>query len=158
MKFILHPPSRPLDARAVRSGHYTRPARPTGPTERVPDPGPFSGSGLNVAPAIRPSAWLVAIGAVHTIDQAFRKYLGGSRGGALHEGWAELPQLVEWIRAAGGCAFVQDEATSMIYGMPRAVVEAGLADEVVPLDRMADAIVRNLAQLSQRPLRRAVHA
>ena len=30
---------------------------------RLADPGPFSASGFNAAPAIRPSAWLVAIGA-----------------------------------------------------------------------------------------------
>nr|WP_316682196.1 ATP-binding protein [Ralstonia sp. LMG 18101] len=63
VKFILHSPSRPLDARAARSGHLARPARPSGPAERIADPGPFSGSGLRAAPAIRPSAWLVAIGA-----------------------------------------------------------------------------------------------
>ncbi len=36
----------------------------------------------------------------------------------------------------------QDESTSTVYGMPRAVAEAGLADEVLPLDQIAGAIVR----------------
>ncbi|MBA3876290.1 MAG: chemotaxis response regulator protein-glutamate methylesterase [Anaerolinea sp.] len=44
------------------------------------------------------------------------------------------------VRKHGGAVFAQDEATATIYGMPRAVVEAGLADRVLPLDRMADAI------------------
>jgi len=35
------------------------------------------------------------------------------------------------IKEHGGVILAQDEATSLIYGMPRAVVEAGLADAVV---------------------------
>lgn len=37
------------------------------------------------------------------------------------------------IRAAGGSVFVQDAATSLIWGMPGAVATAGLADKVLPL-------------------------
>jgi two-component system chemotaxis response regulator CheB len=44
------------------------------------------------------------------------------------------------IKQAGGATLVQDEATSVIWGMPRACVEAGLADRVVPLDALADAV------------------
>lgn len=46
------------------------------------------------------------------------------------------------IRAAGGEVIAEDESTAVIYGMPRAVIEAGLADEVRPLDEIAEAIVR----------------
>ena len=45
------------------------------------------------------------------------------------------------IRAAGGHVIAEDASTCVVYGMPRAVVESGLANEVVPLDRMAAAIV-----------------
>jgi two-component system chemotaxis response regulator CheB len=34
----------------------------------------------------------------------------------------------------------EDEATCVVWGMPRAVVERGLAHRVVPLDGMAQAI------------------
>jgi two-component system chemotaxis response regulator CheB len=44
------------------------------------------------------------------------------------------------IRQAGGATLVQDEASSVIWGMPRACVEAGLTDRVVPLDALADAV------------------
>ena len=47
------------------------------------------------------------------------------------------------VREAGGTVLAQDEATSIVYGMPRAVVEAGLADEVVPLHDVVPAIVRH---------------
>jgi two-component system chemotaxis response regulator CheB len=48
----------------------------------------------------------------------------------------------ERIRAAGGQVLVQDESTSVIWGMPGLVVRAGLAHRVVPLDEMAGVIRR----------------
>ncbi|MTD45476.1 chemotaxis-specific protein-glutamate methyltransferase CheB [Conexibacter sp. W3-3-2] len=44
------------------------------------------------------------------------------------------------VKAAGGRVIVEDESTCTVYGMPRAVVEAGLADRVVPLHQLADVI------------------
>jgi two-component system chemotaxis response regulator CheB len=44
------------------------------------------------------------------------------------------------IKQAGGATLVQDEATSVIWGMPRACVDAGCADRVLPLDALADAV------------------
>lgn len=41
------------------------------------------------------------------------------------------------IRARGGRVVAQDEPTSVVWGMPGAVVNAGLADAVLPLDRIA---------------------
>lgn len=38
----------------------------------------------------------------------------------------------------------QDEESSVVYGMPRAIYDAGIVNEVVPLDRIADAIIRNV--------------
>jgi two-component system chemotaxis response regulator CheB len=46
------------------------------------------------------------------------------------------------IRDAGGVVMVQDEATSVVWGMPGAVVEAGVADAVVPLSGVAAEIDR----------------
>ncbi len=36
----------------------------------------------------------------------------------------------------------QDEATSTVYGMPRMIKEAGIADEILPLGEIADGIVK----------------
>lgn len=44
------------------------------------------------------------------------------------------------IKQAGGATLVQDEESSVIWGMPRAAVEAGHADKIVPLDALADAV------------------
>lgn len=38
----------------------------------------------------------------------------------------------------------QDEATSVVYGMPRAVKLAGVANEVVPLERVAEAMIKQI--------------
>jgi two-component system chemotaxis response regulator CheB len=41
------------------------------------------------------------------------------------------------IKGAGGRVVAEHESTSVVYGMPRQVVEAGLADIVVPLPKVA---------------------
>lgn len=46
----------------------------------------------------------------------------------------------EALRARGGAVVVQNEATCVVWGMPRAVEEAGLAEQVLPLDEIAEAI------------------
>ena len=45
------------------------------------------------------------------------------------------------IKAAGGYSIAQDEPTCVVYGMPKAVVDAGLADEIKPIQNIAQAIV-----------------
>ena len=45
------------------------------------------------------------------------------------------------IKAAGGYSIAQDEPTCVVYGMPKAVVDAGLADEIKPVENIAQAIV-----------------
>lgn len=50
-------------------------------------------------------------------------------------------QGAAWIKAKGGTIFTEAEETCVVYGMPRSVVEAGLSDRSVRLDRMAAAIL-----------------
>lgn len=38
----------------------------------------------------------------------------------------------------------QEQSTCAVYGMPRSIVEAGLADEIVPLEQIAKAIITNM--------------
>jgi two-component system chemotaxis response regulator CheB len=49
-----------------------------------------------------------------------------------------------WIKSRGGNILAEAEESCVVYGMPRAVVEAGLADEVVPLDGLAAAIMERV--------------
>jgi two-component system chemotaxis response regulator CheB len=46
------------------------------------------------------------------------------------------------IKDAGGQTFAQDEATSVVYGMPRAAVELGAVQQVLPLTKLAEAVAR----------------
>ncbi len=50
------------------------------------------------------------------------------------------------VRAAGGQVVVQDEATSVVWGMPGQVAAAGQADKVLPLGRIAAEVTARLRQ------------
>ena len=49
---------------------------------------------------------------------------------------------MQHLKSRGGITLVQNEASSTIYGMPRACVEGGVADEVLPLDQIGFEIAR----------------
>jgi two-component system chemotaxis response regulator CheB len=51
----------------------------------------------------------------------------------------------EVIREAGGQVLAQDEASSVVWGMPGFVANAGLADKVLPLDQIAAEIIRRVS-------------
>jgi two-component system, chemotaxis family, protein-glutamate methylesterase/glutaminase len=53
------------------------------------------------------------------------------------------------IKRAGGYVFAQDEASSVVWGMPRSAVEAGVTNEVLPLTQLARAVAA-LVQRSRR--------
>jgi two-component system chemotaxis response regulator CheB len=48
------------------------------------------------------------------------------------------------LKAKGGRALAQSDSTCVVYGMPKAIVDAGLADEIVDIDEMGEAILQNL--------------
>jgi two-component system chemotaxis response regulator CheB len=50
----------------------------------------------------------------------------------------------ERVREAGGQILAQDEASSVVWGMPGFVANAGLADKVAPLDQLGPEIVRRV--------------
>jgi two-component system chemotaxis response regulator CheB len=50
------------------------------------------------------------------------------------------------VKAAGGRVLCEAESTCVVYGMPRAVAEAGLADEVLPLHELPSAIAREAGE------------
>ena len=47
---------------------------------------------------------LVNIGAVSSIDQAFKRYLGSGKAGDIKDQWADPETVIGWIRDAGGAA------------------------------------------------------
>ncbi len=46
------------------------------------------------------------------------------------------------IRGRGGATIAQDEASSVVYGMPREAAELGAAERVLPLQQIAPALLR----------------
>ncbi|MEO1496848.1 MAG: chemotaxis response regulator protein-glutamate methylesterase [Planctomycetota bacterium] len=46
------------------------------------------------------------------------------------------------IKQAGGRVIAQDEASCIVYGMPKSIVDNGLADEVAPLTRIHDLLLK----------------
>lgn len=61
------------------------------------------------------------------------------------------------IHRAGGITIAQDEATSLVFGMPKRAIERGAARCVLPLDRMAEALVRLTAGSGERPCEEINH-
>jgi two-component system, chemotaxis family, protein-glutamate methylesterase/glutaminase len=46
------------------------------------------------------------------------------------------------MRQAGAATVAQDEASSVVFGMPQEAIALGAAERVLPLDRLAGEIVR----------------
>jgi two-component system chemotaxis response regulator CheB len=55
-------------------------------------------------------------------------------------------QGMQQLKAAGGINLAQNEATCVVYGMPRAAVELGVVDRVLPLDHIPHAIIHALRE------------
>lgn len=54
------------------------------------------------------------------------------------------------MKRAGAYNFAQDEATCVVYGMPKEAVAVGAADEIIPLQDMAKAVMTHLAVMGAR--------
>ncbi len=82
------------------------------------------------------------------VDQLFRSvagFMGGNVLGVILTGMGEDGKTgCAAIRQAGGQVFAQDEASSVVWGMPGAVARANLADKLVPIDAVAGEILTRL--------------
>ena len=54
------------------------------------------------------------------------------------------------MKQAGAITLAQDEASSVVFGMPKEAIKLGAVDDVVPLERMATALLRRAAALGAR--------
>lgn len=48
--------------------------------------------------------YLINIGKADSMHTAFKRYMGDGKAGDVKKHWAELPQIIEWIRDANGIA------------------------------------------------------
>jgi len=57
----------------------------------------------------------------------------------------ELDEVVAEIVAAGGSVIAQDEASSVVWGMPGAAANAGICSAILPLNQIGSKLVRVFA-------------
>ncbi len=69
-----------------------------------------------------------------------RRSLGVILTGMGNDGMEGIREL----KRAGGMALAQNDSSCVVYGMPKAIVDAGLADDIVDIEDMADAIMANV--------------
>ena len=72
---------------------------------------------------------------------AARAYGRGACGVLLTGMGRDGARALKAVRDAGGATLAQDEATSTVFGMPRAALELGAVDRVLPLEAIARALV-----------------
>jgi len=78
---------------------------------------------------------------VDIVMESIAKVYDGSSLGVILTGMGhDGREGMRAIKEAGGKTIVQDES-SLIFGMPKAVIEAGIADEVLSVDDIADAMM-----------------
>lgn len=54
------------------------------------------------------------------------------------------------IKAAGGATIAQDEATSVIFGMPRMAIQSGCVDHVLPISEIPARLIRLIGKRGRR--------
>jgi two-component system chemotaxis response regulator CheB len=56
---------------------------------------------------------------------------------------------VEKVREKKSRIIAQDRETSVIFGMPKSVIDKGYADVILPLDEIADGIAAQIRKLKE---------
>jgi len=79
-----------------------------------------------------------------TMESVTRVFGGGTTGVVLTGMGTDGTDGTALIKSAGGQVIAEDESTALIYGMPKAVIDAGNADRILPLPRIAGSIVNML--------------
>ena len=86
----------------------------------------------------------VPSGCIPSVDPLFETLADAGRGQAIGVVLSGMgrdgAQGAAKLAAAGGTLFAQDAATSSVWGMPRAIAEAGLAAAVLPPEKIAERI------------------
>lgn len=82
---------------------------------------------------------------VEVLFRAAAKVLGGNAIGVMLTGMGKdgAAAMLE-MRQAGAYNFAQDEASCVVFGMPREAIALGAVDEVVPLAKMAEQVLAYL--------------
>lgn len=81
--------------------------------------------------------------AVDVLFKSTAQYAGPNSIGAILTGMgADGAEGLLRMKQAGAKTIAQDEKSCVVFGMPKEAIKLGAADKVVPLDRVAEEIVR----------------
>lgn len=83
---------------------------------------------------------------VEVLFKSAARVLGPNAIGVMLTGMgADGAQAMREMKDAGGYNYVQDEASCVVFGMPRMAIQVGAAHEVLPLKQIAPALLTRLA-------------
>lgn len=83
---------------------------------------------------------------VEVLFKSAARVLGPNALGIMLTGMgADGAQAMREMKDAGSYNYVQDEATCVVFGMPRMAIQYGAAHEVLPLQQIAPALLNRLA-------------
>lgn len=90
---------------------------------------------------------------VEVLFRSAAKYLGKDAIGVMLTGMGKdgAVAMLE-MKQAGAYNFAQDEASSVVFGMPREAIALGAVDEIVPLPKMAERVLARLSCMPERPI------
>jgi two-component system chemotaxis response regulator CheB len=71
-------------------------------------------------------------------------YVGRATGVIMTGMGSDGTQGLKLMKQNGATIIAQNEATCVVFGMPKVAAETGLADAVLPLDQIADMIVKTV--------------
>lgn len=82
---------------------------------------------------------------VEVLFKSAAKVLGPNAYGVMLTGMgADGATAMKEMRDAGSYNYVQDEASCVVFGMPKMAIQAGAANEVLPLLQIADALTERI--------------
>jgi two-component system chemotaxis response regulator CheB len=100
-----------------------------------------AGDARQVRFSTRPSPQSVFPSVDYAMASAAEAYGAGAVGVLLTGIGSDGARGMKSIKAAGGCTIAEDPATCLAPGMPRAAIDLGCIDQVVPLPLVARAIL-----------------
>jgi len=78
----------------------------------------------------------------YAMESAAKAYGEGALGILLTGLGSDGARGLKAIKEAGGSTIAEDESTCVVFGMPKAAIEMGCVDEIVPLPLIAGAVLR----------------
>jgi len=83
-----------------------------------------------------------------SVDYLFRSvgdyYVGRTTAVIMTGMGSDGTKALQLLKQKGALIIAQNEATCVVYGMPKAPIEQGLADVIVPLNKIADEITKSV--------------